>query len=96
MSKLLFVNACIREESRTKLLADAVVKKWNGEVEEVDLTSGNIKPLDKETLKVRIAKQEAKDFSDPVFELAKQFKEAEAVVIAAPFWDYSFPAVLKA
>ena len=96
MSKLLFVNACIREESRTKLLADAVVKKWNGEVEEVDLTSGNIKPLDKETLKVRIAKQEAKDFSDPVFDLAKQFKEAEAVVIAAPFWDYSFPAVLKA
>lgn len=96
MSKLLFVNACIRDESRTKLLADAVVKKWNGEVEEVDLTSGDIKPLDKETLKVRIAKQEAKDFSDPVFDLAKQFKEAEAVVIAAPFWDYSFPAVLKA
>ncbi len=96
MSKLLYVNACIRDGSRTKLLADAVVKKWNGEVEEVDLTSGKVKPLDKETLKVRIAKQETKDFSDSVFDLAKQFKEAEAVVIAAPFWDYSFPSVLKA
>ena len=96
MSKLLFINACIRDESRTKLLADAVLKKWNGEVEEVDLTSGDVKPLNKESLKNRLAKREAGDFSDDIFKYARQFKEAEAVVIAAPYWDYSFPAALKA
>ena len=31
----------------------------------------------------------------PVFDLARQFSEAETIVIAAPYWDLSFPAVLK-
>ena len=31
----------------------------------------------------------------PVFDLARQFAEADEIVIAAPFWDLSFPAALK-
>ena len=31
-----------------------------------------------------------------MFEYARQFSEADEIVIAAPFWDLSFPAVLKA
>ena len=31
----------------------------------------------------------------PVFDLARQFSEAETIVIAAPYWDLSFPAALK-
>ena len=30
-----------------------------------------------------------------MFALARQFSEAETIVIAAPFWDLSFPAALK-
>ena len=30
-----------------------------------------------------------------MFDLAKQFAEADEVIIAAPFWDLSFPAALK-
>ena len=30
-----------------------------------------------------------------MFSLARQFSEAETIVIAAPFWDLSFPAMLK-
>lgn len=30
-----------------------------------------------------------------LFKLAKQFAAADKVIIAAPFWDLSFPAVLK-
>ena len=30
-----------------------------------------------------------------MFSLARQFSEAETIVIAAPFWDLSFPAALK-
>ena len=32
---------------------------------------------------------------DPMFDLARQFKTAETIVIAAPYWDMSFPAMLK-
>jgi FMN-dependent NADH-azoreductase len=32
---------------------------------------------------------------DPMFELARQFASADEIVIAAPFWDLSFPAALK-
>ena len=31
----------------------------------------------------------------PVFDQAWQFRGADAVVVAAPFWDLSYPAVLK-
>ena len=30
-----------------------------------------------------------------MFELARQFAAADQIVIAAPYWDLSFPAALK-
>jgi FMN-dependent NADH-azoreductase len=35
------------------------------------------------------------DFFDPIFDLAKQFAAADVIVIAAPYWDLMFPAVVK-
>ena len=35
------------------------------------------------------------DYQNPMFSFARQFSEAEAIVIAAPFWDLSFPSMLK-
>ena len=35
------------------------------------------------------------DFSDSMFDLAKQLIAADHVVIGAPYWDLSFPAKLK-
>ena len=35
------------------------------------------------------------DFSDPAFDAAKEFAAADGIVIAAPYWDLMFPAVLK-
>ena len=34
-------------------------------------------------------------FQDPLFGLARQFAAADRIVIAAPYWDLSFPAALK-
>ena len=31
----------------------------------------------------------------PVFGLARQFRAADAILVAAPFWDMSFPAALR-
>ena len=92
MSKLLYINACFTDDSRTKVLADAVLKKWDGEIEEVKLNDGSIKALTKDQLAKRVQLQEAGDFSDEMFKYAKQFASADAIVIAAPYWDLSFPA----
>ena len=35
------------------------------------------------------------DYSDRMFDPAKQFANADTIVIAAPYWDLSFPAPLK-
>ena len=32
---------------------------------------------------------------DPMFRYARQFADADEIVIAAPYWDLSFPSLLK-
>ena len=95
MSDILFINACVRENSRTLKLANHVLGTLEGEITEVRLYDLGLTPLDEEGLKARDAAFDAKDFSDSRFDLAKQFAEAKTVVIAAPYWDLMFPAVLK-
>ena len=95
MGKLVFVNGCVRNESRTLRLAEAVVKKWTGTVEHVDLAKEDIKPLTSDALALRDKHYEAKDFSDERYNYAKQIKDAEAIVIAAPVWDLGIPSILK-
>ena len=34
-------------------------------------------------------------FDAPVFDLARQFRGADRIVAAAPFWDLSFPAAMR-
>jgi len=93
--KTLFVNACVRPESRTLKLAKHVLEKLGNEYTEVNLEKENIQPLNLETLQQRDALLNEKDFDAPMLKYAKQFATAETVVIAAPYWDLSFPAMLK-
>ena len=95
MAKILFINACVRENSRTLELSKYVLSKLNGDIEEVKLFDLNILPLDKKGLEIRENAVITKDFSSNYFTLAKQFANANTIVIAAPYWDLSFPAVLK-
>ena len=91
----LYINCCVREESRTDRLARAVLQKLGGNFTELSLYEENLKPLDRETLNKRTALIELGDYSDPMFDYAKQFASADTIVIAAPYWDLSFPATLK-
>lgn len=95
MSNILFVNACVRPQSRTLKLAKHALSKLNGDVQEVNLEKENIQPLNLETLKQRDDLLQAKDYDAPLLKYAKQFADANTVVIAAPYWDLSFPAMLK-
>jgi len=97
--KFLNIDSTIRENSRTKVLTDYLLQKLGGKydenVETLRLEDADISPLNSATLKLRdelIAKQ---DFSHPMFNYAKQFAEADIIVISAPLWDLSFPASLK-
>lgn len=99
--KILFVNCCMGDESRTLRLCRTYLHKIKNlnpqaKMEEIDLF--NICPdyLNKPRLLRREKLMEEQKYDDETFELARQFSSADYIVIGAPFWDKSFPAVLKA
>ena len=49
----LYINCCVREESRTNRLARAVLQKLGGDITELKLYEENPKPLNRETLNKR-------------------------------------------
>ena len=55
----------------------------------------SLAPLSAKDLVVRDKAIQTGDFSRADFELARSFAAADEVVIAAPYWDMSFPASLK-
>lgn len=96
--RILFVNACVRKESRTRKLAEQVVKKLKTEddiVEEINVSKVDA-IRDEEFIISRNNASKDRDFSDPAYSLARQFAKADMIVVAAPYWDISFPTILKA
>lgn len=94
---ILYVDSSLYEDSRTKGLAEYMLSKLGNEhnVKKIKLTEENIPPLDIETLIRRTNLADEMNFDDPVFYYAKDYTNADMILIAAPFWDLSFPAVLK-
>lgn len=77
-------------------MADAYLERFeSSQIKEVKLDIEDIKPMDKVILAHRDNLRDIGDFSDPFFRYARDFKEADIVVIAAPYWDLSFPSSLK-
>lgn len=95
MEKILFVNACVRENSRTLDIAKIALEKLNNAYTEVNLQKTDLKPLNRESHDIREKLILQDDFSDTMFSLAKDFAAADTIVIAAPYWDLAFPALLK-
>ena len=91
---ILFVNAAFRDGSRTARLAQHYLEKCVGQITEIDLGEGKIRPLDRDTLKVYNDAVAQANYSGEMFQTAKQFAAAEEIVIAAPFWNFSLPAAL--
>lgn len=92
---ILYINACVRQDSRTDRIARALLNKLGGDYEELYLPDSGILPLNAERLNKRTQLIESGQYDDPLFDYAKQFAFADIIVIAAPFWDLSFPAILK-
>ena len=92
---ILYINSCVREESRTDKIARALLDKLGEKYEEVYLPDESLQPLSAERLKKRTELISKGDYSDKMFDYAKQFSSADIIVISAPYWDLSFPACLK-
>lgn len=95
MDKVLFVDSCIRSDSRTKRLAAKLLERIGGSVSSIDLKEPGVVPLSRIELEKRESLIASRDYSDPMFDYAKAFAAADVIVIAAPYWDLSFPSVLK-
>ena len=93
--KTLFINACVRPTSRTKRLAEYLLEKLGGEVDEINLEEEGLLPLTNAVLERKTELLVREQFDDPYFKSANRFKEADRIVVAAPYWDLSFPSMLK-
>ena len=95
---ILFIDACARDCSRTRELAEAVLANIpyaDPEVERLSLYELNPKPVTEEITRSRDCALKTGDFSDPFYDPARQFARADTIIMAAPYWDLSFPAILK-
>ncbi len=100
MKKLLFINACVnRGISRTEQLAQALLKEMNQngeyEIETLNLEDEDLKLFTGKESALRESLTRAGNFEGPLFTYAKQFAAADRIVVAAPYWDFSFPARMK-
>ena len=98
MRKALLIDCCIRKsESRTfqllEAFANALPKDVNQEL--LILDEENLSCLTGSNFEQRQRLLENGSLDHPRFRYAHQFAEADLVCIAAPFWDLSFPALLK-
>ena len=100
MEKILFINSCYNEErSRTMYLAKKIFEKFDidskFDFEEIKIKDLNLLPLSEERLKVRFDLTNKKLFDMDMLTYSKKILSADIVVIAAPFYDFSYPSILK-
>ena len=102
MSKLIYIKANPKSEgnSNTLKISDAFVKDYKenhpqDEIITLDLYKENIGFLTEYAVEHHNI-DHGEDTNHPIFKYAYQFLEADKIVMAAPFWNLSFPAILKA
>lgn len=95
MKQILFVNACVRPQSRTLYLSRELLKHMEGNVQEITLYDEALTPLDLKQLNERNERLAADDYEASIFQYARQFATADEIVVAAPYWDLAFPSILR-
>lgn len=100
MTNALYIDCCIRgEQSRTKKLAEAFLAVYGARADvnltRLTLMDEPLVPFTNGFFWQREGMIERGELEHPRFRYAHQFQEADRVIISAPFWDLSFPALLK-
>lgn len=103
MSKILYIKANIKNEgeSRTFKVSDSFIEEYRknnpqDEITVLDLYKENVDFLRPEDLGKIFGPKDEESKNNPILKYAYQFAEADKYIIAAPMWNLSFPAILKA
>ncbi|MGN1233636.1 MAG: NAD(P)H-dependent oxidoreductase [Candidatus Cryptobacteroides sp.] len=94
MDKLIIIDSCMRKESRTKVILDAAkeVLSARNDIETIDVNALALPPVSPKMMMERTSGT----VPEETVAIARKIASADRIVVAAPFWDMSFPAVLKA
>ena len=103
MSKVLYIKANIKNEgeSRTFKVSDSFVEEYKknnpeDEIITLDLYKENIDFLRADDLGKLFGPKDEESKNNSILKYAYQFADADKYIIAAPMWNLSFPAILKA
>lgn len=103
MSKVLYIKANVKPEgtSRSFNVSDEFIKSYkennpNDEIITLDLYEEDINFLTGEDIQSVFGPKSEESKTHPILKYAYQFLEADKYVVSAPFWNLSFPAILKA
>lgn len=103
MSKVLYIKANIKPEgaSRTFKVSDAFIESYKNqhpedEIITLDLYEEQIDFLRPAQLNELFGPKTEESKNHPILKYAYQFQEADKYVFAAPMWNLSIPAILKA
>ncbi|BDF67101.1 FMN-dependent NADH-azoreductase 2 [Oscillospiraceae bacterium] len=101
MKTLLFIDGCVRGgASRTLALTERFLDRWRAKnpdwaVERLTLDAMGLRPRTGAEIERLGTLEREKSFDGPDFALARQFAAADKILLAAPFWELSFPAAVK-
>lgn len=103
MKNLLYIKANVKpdEISKTYQISDNFVEEYqrNNPQDEIiilDLYKEKIDFLRAQDLSVVFGEKDEESRNHPILQYAYQFSEVDKYVIAAPMWNLSVPAILKA
>lgn len=101
MSKVLFINACNTAQSLTHQIASVFIDEYSKRHVDDEIITRNLYEEDIKFLGVKeIKERDEKDYKeckeDSVFDDVREFLDCDKIVIAAPFWNLSIPAILHA
>ncbi len=94
LKRAVYINVCIRKnESRTKRVAEPLISKLSERyiIDEIDLTESDLQPV----IGQRYTQRSLGDYQPSIIQAAEMVASAERIIIACPFWDMSFPSILK-
>lgn len=94
MQKLILIDACMRDgESRTRRILEPLMSELGKryEIETVALDGEDYQAVGRRVL----AERGEGHVPETIAEQARRLAAADRIVIVAPFWDMSFPAILK-
>ena len=92
MKKIYYINSCIRkQDSRTQYISDNIVKNClsSYDVETIDSSDLDLHPYTENNNPVY------HDVEKRFVDLSRKIANCDGLIISAPFWDMSFPALLK-